>query len=188
MEILNILKKNEGTRNVIKHSLDFKRILILIILANCFLINLNVSREVKSHLLKEEEFPELSDEELIRAKQQYSIEEDFDQKGYLEPLIKPEVFDLNKDRRISKEELKKTIKYCVFPKEGSKKKSITEQLKNHVNNQVDLFVDGQNFDFLNYRQFGKFISRINPEHFINFEIMNNVHMLPKDYREVSNDL
>lgn len=188
MEILNISSSHKRKKFLFKRSFDIKKILMLMILLNSFLINFAISREVKSHLVQEEEFPELSDEELIRAKQQYLNEEDLDQRGYLEPVIKPEVFDLNKDRRISKEELKKAIKYCIFPKESSKKKVITEELKNHVNNQVDLFVEGQNFDTLNYKQFGKFMNRINAQNFINFETMTNVHMLPKDYRETSNDL
>lgn len=188
MEILynsNTKQRNCFNKNKI---LNLKKFLIMIILMNFSLINLTSSREVKSHLVQEEEFPELSDEELIRAKQQYLMEEDMDQKGYLEPIVKPEIFDLNRDRRISKEELNKAIKYCIFPKVASKRKIITEELKNHVNNQVDLFVEGLNFDFLNYKQFGKLINRINAQQFINFETMTNVHMIPKDYREISNDL
>lgn len=188
MEILNISKTKKISSSLIKRSFDIKKIIMLLILTISFLINLTVSREVKSHLVQEEEFPELSDEEITRAKHQYLMEEELDQKGFLEPVVKPEAFDLNKDRRISKEELKKAIKYCIFPKESSKRKVITEELKEHVNNQVDLFVEGLNFESLNYRQFGKFMNRINSQNFINFETMTNVHMLPKDYRETSNDL
>lgn len=188
MEILNISKNSQRASYLAIKLFDIKKLFMIIILTNSFLINFAISREVKSHLVQEEEFPELSDEELTRAKQQYVTEEDLDEKGYLEPIVKPEVFDLNKDRRISKEELKKAIKFCIFPKETSKKKVITEELKNHVNNQVDIFVEGQNFDSLNYKQFGKFMNRINAQNFINLETMTNVHMLPKDYRETSNDL
>jgi len=188
MEILNFSKENEGSNYVNKRSFDIRKILILIILLNIFSLKFAVSREVKSHLVQEEEFPELSEEELTRAKQYYATEDDIDQKGYLEPIVKPESFDLNKDKRISKEELKKAIKYCIFPKENSKKKILSEEFKNHVNNQVDLYVEVQNLDTLNYKQFGKFMNRINAQDFINMETMSNVHMSPKEYRETSNDL
>lgn len=164
-----------------------KLMFILLIIQSVF-ISFAESRKAKSHLFQEEEFPELSDEEITRAKQQYVMEEDMDQKGYLEPVVKPENFDLNKDRKISKEELKKAIKYCIFPKEGSRMKKITDELKEHVNSQVDLYVNNLNTEYLNYRQFGKFMNRIVADSFINFETMTNVHMKGNAYRETSMDL
>lgn len=184
-------KNNKINRLILinsKYINKFSKIFLTLIIINSFMISNIISREAKSHLVHEDEFPELSEEEIIRAKQQYMNENDIDQKGYLEPVVKPEIFDLNKDRKISKEELKRAIKYCIFPKEPSRKRKITDELKNHVNNQVDLFVNSQNFENLNYKQFGKFMNRIVADEFINFETMTNVHMIPKDYREIPNDL
>jgi len=183
--------KMENYRNfIIKRNTDTnrysKKLFTLFIF--CILINLTVSRKAKSHLVQEEEFPELSEEEITRAKQQYLSEEDIDQKGYLEPIIKPETFDLNKDRKISKEELKKAIRYCIYPKTSSKRKVLTDEFKTHVNNQIDLHVNGLDFESLNYRQFGKYMNRIVADDFINQEIMSYVHMIPKDYREIAHDL
>ncbi len=191
MEIKSKYENNENTRTFFIYSKDIKRLYkfcLILIIINTFMINNIISRKAKSHLVNEEEFPELTEEELIRAKQEFLNEEDPNQKGFLEPVVKPEIFDLNKDRKISKEEIKKAIKYCIFPKESSRKKIMREELKNHVNNQVDVFVDGQIFENLNYKQFGKFMNRIQATDFINMEIMANVHMIPKDYREIPNDL
>ena len=192
MEIQNNsnLKNKSNSYFNLRNAFGFKfsRMILIVLIFQSILINMINSREAKSHLVQEEEFPELSEEEIMRAKQQFMNEEDVDQKCYLEPIVKPENFDLNRDRRISKEEVKKAIKYCIFPKESSRRKKITEELKNHVNNQVDLFVNGLNFDSLTYRQFGKFMNRIVADNFINFETMTNVHMIPKDYREITNDL
>ena len=81
------------------------RIFLLFILlsASLFLnlIKFFEARKAKSHLYQEEEFPELNEDEIIRAKQKYLNEQDIDQKGFLEPVVNPEKFDLNSDEKIS---------------------------------------------------------------------------------------
>lgn len=170
------------------YSSRYSKLVLLFLIIQTFFITLADARQAKSHLYNEEQFPELTDEEIARAKQQYIVEDDIDQKGYLEPVVKPEKFDLNKDRKISKEELKKAIKYCIYPKEGSRIRKMTDELKNHVNSQVDLYVNNLNVDHLSYRQFGKFMNRVVADEFINYETMTNVHMKGKDFRETSMDL
>ena len=180
--------KNNSSNQILHFSYRFSKLTLLILIFLNILIGYTKSRQAKSHLVQEEEFPELSDEEIIRAKQQFVNEVDIDQRGYLEPVIKPEKFDMNKDRKISKEELKKAIKFAIFPKDSTKRKQVTEELKDHVNNQVDLYVNNLNFESLNYRQFGKLMNRIVADKFVNFEVMTNVHMKSKEIREIENDL
>jgi hypothetical protein len=133
-------------------------------------------RESKAHLIKEEEFPELSEEELIRAKQKFSNEEDIDQKGFLEPIIYPEKFDLNFDEKISKAELRKAINWMIYSKDPKNMKKMKKIMIDHVNNSIDVYVQSLNFDFLTFGQFGKLMTRVYAPEFVNEQIMMSRHM------------
>lgn len=147
------------------------------------------TRKAKSHLYKEEEFPELTEEEIIRAKTNYLKEDDIDQKGFLEPIVNPEKFDLNMDEKISKQELKKAIIWMIYSKDPENKRKIKNILKDHVSNSVDVFINSLNFESFTYLQFGKFMNRINAPDFINEEIMINRHFVDKsEHREPAIDL
>lgn len=151
-----------------------KMIFYFLILILCLV--LSKSRQAKSHLYKEEEFPELNDEEVQRAKAKYAIEEDLDQKGFLEPVVHPEIFDLNMDDKISKQELKKAIQWMIFSKEPKNKKKMKKILIEHVENSIDVYVNSLNIESFTYLQFGKFMNRINAPDFINEEIMISRHL------------
>lgn len=159
-----------------KNFLSFGKLFIL--LAIFLTLNSYIfieSRKAKSHLYQEEDFPELSDEEIGRAKSAYKTEEDIDQKGFLEPVVNPEKFDLNFDEKLSKAEIKKAIIWMIYAKDPKNKKKMKNILTEHVSNLVEVFVNSQNFEHLNYRQFGKLMNRVNADDFINEEVMINRH-------------
>ena len=133
------------------------------------------SRKAKSHLYTEAEFPELTEEEINRAKIKYMDEKDIDQKGFLEPIVHPEQFDLNMDDKISKAELKKAIDWMIYSKDPANMKKMKRILTEHVRNQIEVFLNDLEFESFTYGQFGKFMNRINAPEFINEEIMLNRH-------------
>jgi hydroxymethylpyrimidine pyrophosphatase-like HAD family hydrolase len=168
------------------------RIFFLFILLSV-LLNLikfyEAKRESKSHLIKEEEFPEISDEEIIRAKQRYASEQDIDQKGFLEPVTNPEKFDLNYDEKISKAELREAINWMVYSKDPEIKRKMKKIMTDHVTNSIDVYVRSLNFEFLNLRQFSKLMSRIHAPDFINEQIMMARHLTEgSKHREPAIDL
>lgn len=146
-------------------------------------------RESKSHLIKEEEFPELSDEELLRSRQRYASETDIDQKSFIEPIINPEKFDLNYDEKISKAELKKAIIWMVYSKDPANMKKMKRILTDHVNNSIDVYVQSLDFEFLNLKQFAKLMGRVHAPDFINEQIMMARHLTDGSlHREPAIDL
>lgn len=169
-----------------------KKFLLSLILTLSVLLNLIIfsnARKATSHLYKEEEFPELSEDEIVRAKQKYLNEKDIDQKGFLEPIIHPENFDLNLDEKISKQELKKAIIWMIYSKDTKNKKKMKKILTEHVENLVDVYLNSLNFESLNYLQFGKFMNRVNAPDFINENVMMNRHMTDGgEHREPAIDL
>src|SRR5689334_7739774 len=99
-------------------------------------------------VLTNKEYPEISNEVLLEVETHFRDETDPDQKAYLEPVVRPERFDLNKDRKISKEEIIKALNYVIYPKDPKKLKSIDDTLRRHVKNNIALFVKNINPDYL----------------------------------------
>jgi len=169
------------------------RIFLLFILlsASLFLnlIKFFEARKAKSHLYQEEEFPELNEDEIIRAKQKYLNEQDIDQKGFLEPVVNPEKFDLNSDEKNSKGELKNANVWMIYSKDPKNMKKMKNILKDHVSNSIDVYLNSLDFESFTYLQFGKFMNRINANDFINEQIMLNRHHTDGGiYREPAIDL
>ena len=167
-----------------------KTLLLTILLSALLnLLTFSESRKSKAHLYKEAEFPELTEEEIVRAKSLYMTEEDIDQKGFLEPIIHPERFDLNMDEKISKAELKKAINWMIYSKDPVQMKKMKLILTSHVANAIEVFLNDLDFESFSYLQFGKFMNRINAPEFINEEIMMNRHIIDgSKHREPAVDL
>jgi hypothetical protein len=127
-------------------------------------INLNISL-----CLKTENIPEMPPEVLADFEASYIKEDDPDQKKYIEPVIRPEKFDLNKDRKISKEELKEAIIYVIYPKDKKKSKNIPDEVKKSLKNNIDLYVSNIPNEFLTFRQFSHVMSQVTMTQFFDVE-------------------
>ena len=137
----------------------------------------------------QEKIPEMSSEDLSQFEASYIQEDDPDQKKYIEPVIRPEKFDLNKDRKISKEELKEAINYVIYPKDTKKSKNIPDEVKTALKNYVDLYVSNVAIDFMTYRQFSHVMSKVSLTQFFDIEnIKGTLNGLKEKVNESSSEL
>ena len=131
---------------------------------------------INSVLNPHETIQEIDDESLSQYRERYMELEDADQKGYIEPIIKPEKFDLNKDRKISRTEIRKAILYMIYPKDEKKTVGISKELKSHVRNNIDLYVNNLMNDNINYKQFGYLVSSLSAKDFLTEEMVNDLQV------------
>jgi hypothetical protein len=114
--------------------------------------------------------------------------EDPDQKGYIEPIVRPERFDVNKDRKISRLEVKKAIFYVIYPKDEKKKIEISNEFKSHIKNNVELYVKNLKNDFINYKQFAYLMNTIAANDFLNEEMIRDIQQAKISKTEASQEL
>ena len=139
--------------------------------------------DVKSSNTNTEEFPEISSEEFSQFQSRYVVVSDDGEKKYLEAVVKPEKFDLNKDRKISKEELKEALHYVCYPKDKKAKKTIPAELDLHLRNNIQLYVTNLNFDKLNFKQFSYLMRKITVTQFLTLETVESQMMAKEEKRE-----
>jgi hypothetical protein len=112
-------------------------------------------------------YPEISDKDIQEMEIKYFDETDESQKKQIEPVIKPQKFDLNKDGKISRKEIKETLKYILYPKDPVKRISIDSKIDSHIKNNIDLYVKNIEVDFMNFKQFSYLFKTLDPYLFIN---------------------
>jgi hypothetical protein len=117
--------------------------------------------------------PEISSEELAEYQAKYVQESDPSERKYLEPVIKPQNFDLNKDRKISMEELKEALIYVMMPNDKRKYKVVPQEIKDNINNNIDLFIKHVNKRSLTFGQFAYLMRTVSLTQFWNFESLKN---------------
>jgi hypothetical protein len=103
-------------------------------------------------------------------------------------VVRPERFDLNKDRKLSKKEIKKAIYYVIYPKEEKKRIGMDPILIEHVKNNVDLFVKNIKKSHLNYKQFAYLMSKISANQFVNVPLVENMSRARREQRESEGEL
>ena len=133
-------------------------------------------------------YEEFTDDDYNKFQSMYVEEADPEQKAHLDVIIKPEKFDLNKDRKISKEEIKKAINYVIYPKDEKRKKNITEEIHSHVQGQLDLFITNLDQNYFTFKQFSKLMSTISSNNFVHHEILRRTIEAKKQRRESEEEL
>jgi hypothetical protein len=116
-------------------------------------------------------YPEITSEEYAAFQSKYVGETSADVKAHYNAILRPELFDSNKDRKISRNELREAIIYVIYPKSDSKKVEIPKEVDRHVKSQVDLFINNVRADFLNYKQLSSLLMKITADKFINTEVV-----------------
>jgi hypothetical protein len=129
-----------------------------------------------------ESYPEISDDEFMAHHNKFREEVDEDEKKYLELVARPERFDLNKDRKISREEIGKALKYALFPSDAKRLRDMANEVKEHVENNIRLFMKTLNQDSFNYKQFANLMKNIHPSRFVNPEVMASILNAKKEGR------
>ncbi len=133
-------------------------------------------------------YEEFTDDDYNKFQALYVEQSDPEEKAHIEVIIKPEKFDINKDRKISKEEIKKAINYVIYPKDDKRRKNITEEVHSHVQGQLDLFITNLDQNFLTYKQFSKLMSTISSNRFVHHEILRRSIEAKKERRESEEEL
>jgi hypothetical protein len=117
------------------------------------------------------EYPEITTEEYSAFRIKYIEEKDPDVKAHYDAILRPERFDKNKDRKISRNEIREAILYVIYPKQDSKKVDIPADVDRHFKSQVDLFINNLNLDFMNPKQFSSLLMKISANNFVHAEMV-----------------
>ncbi len=128
-------------------------------------------------------YPSLSDEEFEMFQTKYIQEKDENEKKYIEPVLRPEKFDLNKDRKISRSEVKEALIYMCYPTDQKKAKQLPAYFDEHVRNNIDVFVKNIQKDFLTYKQFAYLVRKVSVGQFMNYDYLESRHLAQKDARD-----
>jgi hypothetical protein len=116
-------------------------------------------------------YPEISHEQYTAFQVKYIEEKDPDAKAHYDAILRPERFDKNKDRKISRSEIRDAILYVIYPKKDTKKVEIPTEVDRHVKSQVDLFVNNLHADHLNYKQFSSLLMKVSANDFLHAEMV-----------------
>ncbi len=119
-------------------------------------------------------YPEISEDEFVAFQNKYVLENDQAEKKYLELVVKPQNFDSNKDRKISKKEIRKALFYAVTSKNYKINKRIPEDVMIHIKNNIKLFTDNIKLDFLTYKQFSYMMRKVTLHQFLDFNLMEKI--------------
>lgn len=143
---------------------------------------------IKSNFDHTKDIPEIDKDTLREYEERYRSLEDEDQKGYIDPIIRPEKYDVNKDRKISKTEIRKAIIYMIYPKDQKKMIDISKELRAYVKNNVDLYISSLKNDNINYRQFSYLMTTISARNFIDEEMVKDMQLSSQINVESSQEL
>jgi hypothetical protein len=157
-----------------------KHLIILLLLA--IMIKLASSKT-------NEKYPEMSDEEFLQYEFKFREEKNEDEKKYLEPVVRSNKFDLNKDGKISRREIREALKYALYPKDPIKRINIHKDFDTHIKNNIDLFIQNLDQDFFTFRQFSNMMKNISPVKFLNSNIVDAINKIHTNHvKEVESDL
>jgi hypothetical protein len=116
-------------------------------------------------------FPDITDAEIQSFQVKYIEEKDPDAKAHYNAILRPEIYDKNKDRKISKNEIREAIIHIIYPKAANRLVEISDEMNRHVKSQIDLFVNNLRTEYLSYKQFASLLMKISANNFIHKEMM-----------------
>lgn len=116
-------------------------------------------------------YPEMPDDELIKYEIRYREEKNEDEKKYLEPVVRSTKFDLNKDGKISKREIREALKYVLYPKDPVKRIQINKDIDKYVKNNIDLYIKTLEQESFTFKQFANLMKNISPYRFLNPDVL-----------------
>lgn len=152
------------------------KILILILLTIC--VSLFNSQDIVLH--------EITDKDYEKFDSIYHLQTDEKNKKWVYYILHPELWDKNRDRRISQKELLNAIIETFFMDEKiySLEKPVIEAIKE----KIKQFIISIKASFLNYKQMSYMTTNLKPEHVFDIQDILKVQKSILDKRELENDL
>lgn len=131
--------------------------------------------------------PEITEDKLNSVRDLLRKEADDFQKWYLRLIVDPTEADLNHDRKISPQELRKCMEKVILPKGEEAALAIHPQVVKETKAGIDLLVANINYK-LNYKQFSELLTRLKTEHFVNLDRAKSNSVAADERIEYANDL
>lgn len=155
---------------------------------NIILVTLIFINVITSYTVKNTDLIDITDDQYKSFIKDLENEEYKDLHKYmLKYVIKPELADLNKDRKISSKELIKVLEYIVLPKSSELKETIgSDNIKSSIAN-IKLFVNLFEPPFT-YKQFLKILYVMKVEDIANVDRVNKNVAANRLGIELSDDL
>lgn len=154
---------------------------ILLIIAFLTVVRLQTEME------KADIIPEINDQNLSEVINQLREEKDPRQREFLRLIVNPEQADLNHDRKISPNELRKIVEKMLLPKGKEAAMKLNEELIANTKAGIELFTTNIYYN-LNYKQFQELMTRIRTEHFVNVNRANAFSVANEFSVELPDDL
>lgn len=154
---------------------------ILLLIAFLTVVRLQTEME------KADIIPEINDQNLSEVINQLREEKDPRQREFLRLIVNPEQADLNHDRKISPNELRKIVEKMLLPKGKEAAMKLNEELIANTKAGIELFTTNIYYN-LNYKQFQELMTRIRTEHFVNVNRANAFSVANEFSVELPDDL
>ena len=108
---------------------------------------------------------EISEDQLNAVRNQLRTESDEYQREFLRLILNPIDADINQDRKISPNELKKCLEKILLPKGEEAAMKIHPEVIREAKAGIELFVSNVRYS-INYKQFSNLMTKVRTEHFI----------------------
>ena len=154
-----------------------KSLVICVLLTSLFLI-------VRSNEIKR--VPDMEEDKLNYFKTAYAVELQEKNKHWIYYIIHPEVFDINKDRRISKEELCQALLTTLYI--DVKLDTVNKIEVQRIKDKIKQFVISLRTPFFNFKQMSHLISTVKHEQVFSIIEMMKFQRGVKENREIEDDL
>ena len=113
--------------------------------------------------------PDISEKKLAELINDLRTGEHVDlHKFLLKLVLHPEDVDLNKDRKISPKELRKSMEWVIMPKKNEILQMLHPDIIEKTKAGIELFITNIK-GFLRYKQYQELLSRIRIEHFLDID-------------------
>jgi hypothetical protein len=131
------------------------------------------NKDTKDPRTNNENIVGLTDLEVSQLRNKYRNEKDEKEKIYMEVALHPEKYDKNKDRKISRNELKAALIYLIFPKTKAEKLGLNKRIKEIVKSKIDVYVTSKP-EFISFPQFSRITMEIHENQFVNPGVFDDI--------------
>lgn len=117
---------------------------------------------------KEIHYEEITEDQLNGIRTKLLNENSESEREFLIRILTPEISDLNKDRKISRNELRSCLDWVLYPQSNEEKQKIDHEIRNQLDAGINVWVSRVK-PKLNYKEFQYILSKIRTELFIDLE-------------------
>lgn len=113
-------------------------------------------------------YEEITEDQLNGIRTKLLNENSESEREFLIRILSPEISDLNKDRKISRNELRTCLDWVLYPQSQEERQKIDKVIRNQLDAGIDVWVSRVKSK-LNYKEFQYVLSKIRTELFIDLE-------------------